>query len=58
MTAQRDDDLMPTLVGILLTVLFVIACLVWIDHQSDACERKGGTYLSREAKCVDVREIR
>jgi hypothetical protein len=41
-------------IGMIVLALFALGLMV---HQMRACEARGGTYLTREAVCVDVKRI-
>lgn len=46
-------------VGIAILFIGFILWLSWYaDTLSKVCTDKGGTFLSRESKCIDVREIK
>lgn len=53
----HDRSSGPTvLLGVLL-VTGLVVMILWFTHNDEECSAKGGTYLYREGKCIDVREI-
>lgn len=48
---------MKDVLGVVALVLFVVAMFVFLAVQDTRCREAGGTYLWREAKCIEVKEI-
>lgn len=38
-------------------IVGLLLIFVWINREDERCSAKGGTYLVREGKCLDVKEV-
>lgn len=54
----RYDTGLGTILGALALLLAgLIAMFVYFGNEDEKCSDRGGTYLFREGKCIDVKEI-
>lgn len=52
-----DTGIGTVVVAILLILAGLVAMFTYFGREDSKCSDKGGTYLVREGKCVDIKEI-